>query len=76
MLRSALGNAPDANRKAFWGHPAVRKGAALNRVEARGDLRADFNHGLVLGTLVGLLIVRNFLTGKGPTTRWSNKQSI
>lgn len=65
MLRSALGNTPDANRKAFWDTRQAATGAALKRGEVRGDLRGDFNHRLVLETLVGLLFVRNFLTREG-----------
>ena len=65
MLRSAMGNAPDANRKAFWDTRQTATSAALKRAEARGDLRGDFDHRLVLEALVGLLFVRNFLTREG-----------
>ncbi|HEX2681229.1 MAG TPA: TetR/AcrR family transcriptional regulator [Candidatus Dormibacteraeota bacterium] len=62
MLRSALGNAPDANRKAFWEARQRVTSAALKRAEARGELRGDFDQRLVLEMLVGLLFMRNFLS--------------
>jgi len=65
MLRGALGNAPDANLKAFWDTRPAATSAALERAAARGDLSSDFNPRLVLETLVGLLFMRNFLTMEG-----------
>ena len=61
MLRSALGSAPDANRRAFWEARQSVTSAALKRAELRGELRADFDQRLVLEMLVGLLFMRNFL---------------
>lgn len=62
MLQVALGNMPDAARSAFWEVRQSATSAALKRAEARGELRGDFDHRLVLETLVGLMFMRNFLT--------------
>ena len=65
MLRGALGNAPEANRRAFWDARQSVTSAALKRAEDRGELRPDFDQRLVLEALVGLLFMRNFLTSEG-----------
>jgi hypothetical protein len=67
-MRSDL-PAQEASRRAFWGarHSAV--GAVLDRAEARGELRAGVDAGLVLDTLVGLLAWRTFLTREATDER-------
>jgi AcrR family transcriptional regulator len=65
MLRGALGNAPGAAGKAFWDARQSVTSLALNRAENRGELRGDFDRQLVLEMLVGVLFMRNFLTGDG-----------
>lgn len=62
ILQVALGNMPDAARSAFWEVRQSATSAALKRAETRGELRGDFDHRLVLETLVGLMLMRNFLT--------------
>jgi len=74
-LRASLANARETDRSAFWRARQSATSAILERALSRGEMRSDFDQRLVLETLVGVTLVRNFLT-KEPTHREALDQLV